>query len=307
MHEKGHPGAGRAAAAVCAALLWSLTAAAFDWPSLSHRVERGLAYGRGHVQNPPDAKFRTLHFNLITPRGRAQRPRPAVVLIHGGGFKDGGPDDRRLEALAKRLVREGYVCFLMEYRLMGDAPPAPSPYDEDLLKSAAHAAAVDASAMLRFIAARAADFAVDPARIALLGESAGAVTALAVGLAEPGFYSSDGPGRPVPEENHPATPMPRPAAIINLWGTADFFPELFSAGDPPIMTVHGAKDTTVGLSLLPAENIDALCAKHGIPHTYYPLPDAGHGAFDAEVGGRDLAALSLEFLDRHLRGHAGEH
>ncbi|HDP35542.1 MAG TPA: hypothetical protein ENN29_10585, partial [Candidatus Hydrogenedentes bacterium] len=222
-----------------------------------------------------------------------------AILIHGGGFERGAKEDERQVALAKSLTEHGYACFLINYRLVRDYPPAPPEY-ADLLSRAAHAAAVDAKTALRHVCANARKYGIDPERVALIGSSAGAIAALAAGLSAPDRFIGDGGGYPAPTENMPHAPA-RAAAIVNLWGTADFFPELFSTESPPIMTVHGAKDFRVGLSLLPAENIDAQCKQYGIPHRYYPLSEAGHGAWDAVVDGKPLDMLVVEFLDEYLK------
>lgn len=280
-------------------LLLALSAGAFEWPSRAYTVTRNLRYGVGLAQVPGGSglTLKPLHYDRVSPRAKAAGPRPAVVLIHGGGFTGGGKENKRLGELARALARRGHVCYLMNYRLAGDAPPAPAPFDADPLTRAAHAAAVDAKTMLRHVRANAARDGVDPARIALLGESAGAITALAAGISTPEAFASDGPGFPCPAENHCGDTAP-PAAIVNLWGTADQFLDYFDPGDPPIMTVHGAKDFTVGISLLPAENIRAECEEHGIPHWYYPVQDAGHGAWEMTAEGMDLTGLVAAFLGR---------
>ncbi len=122
---------------------------------------------------------------------------------------------------------------------------------------------------------------------------------MGAGLARDETFADDGADYPAPDSNYPGE-IARAAAIVNLWGSLDFFSELFGPHAPPIMTVHGGKDFTVGLSLLPAENIDALCQKYGVAHHYYPVPEAGHGVWDAVIAGKTLEELIVSFLDAHL-------
>ncbi len=265
------------------------------------RITRNIVYGNAFMaeKERETPTPQPLRMDVIAPPRTVAPPYPAAILIHGGAFERGARNDEQQVQLAHTLAKHGYACFLIAYRLIRDNPPAPLPYDDPLSK-AAHAAVVDTKTALRHVHANAAAYEVDPHRVALIGASAGAIAALGAGLSEPDQFSDDGPDFPPPPENNTQVEA-RAAAIVNLWGTADFFLELFSENAPPIMTVHGAKDFTTGLSLLPAENIDAQCREHGVPHHYYPLSDAGHGPWDAMVDGKPLDALVLQFLDTYLK------
>ncbi len=264
------------------------------------RITRDVVYGMGYVADDTRATPvpQPLLMDIIAPPETLPPPYPAAIMVHGGGFERGARTDPQQTQLAMHLAEHGYVCFLIAYRLLRDNPPAPPSYADPLIRSA-HAAVVDTKTALRHVYANADKYAVDRHRIALIGASAGAIAALGAGLSAPNQLQADGPDYPVPPENFPEAEA-RAAAIVNLWGTADFFPELWSEDAPPIMTVHGGRDFTAGLSLLPAENIDDMCRKHDIPHRYYPLPEAGHGAWDELIDGMTLRTRVLEFLNEYL-------
>ena len=259
-----------------------------------------LVYGSGYVAVEAGAapEPAPLRMDGIRPAGAGAERRPAVLLFHGGGFEYGSRKDENHVAMAQFLARRGYVCFLVEYRLAGESPPAPESY-ADPVRRAFHAAVVDAKTALRHVTANAAAYGVDPLKTAFLGDSAGAIAALAAGLSSPDLFASDGPEYPVPAENFPGVET-HTLAIVNLWGTGEYFPELFTPRAPPIMTVHGALDVVVGDGLAPALQIDAWCRENGTPHRFYPLPDAGHGAWDAVVDGKPLSLLIAAFLDEYL-------
>ncbi len=265
--------------------------------TLSRDITYGMGYKAESATETPTLE--ALHMDVLHPEEQGAAPRPAVIMIHGGGFERGSKEDKQLAALAEVLHEAGYVCFLINYRLIKDYPPAPESL-ADPMSRAAHAAAVDVKTAVRHVRVRAAHYGVDPERIALLGSSAGAIAALAAGLSTDERFLQDGPDYPPPSANHPGTPA-QVAAIVNLWGSADFFPELFGPHAPPIMTVHGDKDFRVGISLMPAMNIDAYCKQYGIPHHYYPIPEAGHGVWDAVVDEKPLSTLAVEFLDQYVK------
>lgn len=102
---------------------------------------------------------------MVTTPTEVQPPRPAVLWIHGGGYIVGSS---RLEAFGTaRLARDlGVVTVSPDYRL---APEHPFP-----------AALDDCMAVLRWMRDNADELGIDPARIAVMGASAGGGLAAAV-------------------------------------------------------------------------------------------------------------------------------
>ncbi|MFC6885190.1 MULTISPECIES: alpha/beta hydrolase [Actinomadura] len=102
---------------------------------------------------------------VYTPEGAG--PHPAFVWFHGGGWTIGSLDENEFACRAV-CAASGAAVVSVDYRL---APENPYP-----------AAADDAHAVVRWIGEHGADLGLDPARIAVGGESAGgnlaAVTAL---------------------------------------------------------------------------------------------------------------------------------
>lgn len=99
-------------------------------------------------------------------RPKATGVYPAVLAIHGGGFRGGNRQSYR--ALCVKLAQHGYVAATASYRLSpGNQFPA-------------HVE--DAKAAVRFLRANAARFALDPARIGATGGSAGGHLVLMLGF-----------------------------------------------------------------------------------------------------------------------------
>jgi acetyl esterase len=103
-----------------------------------------------------------LPVRIYTPGGESRNPLPALIYFHGGGLVAGTLDT--YDGIARELAHaSGCRLISVGYRL---APEAPFP-----------AAVEDACAATAWIAAHADEFAADPARIGVAGDSAGATLA----------------------------------------------------------------------------------------------------------------------------------
>ena len=224
-----------------------------------------------------------LLMDIVQGQKPKKLPRHAIVMVPGGNIPEGARKQEAQRKLAHALAQKGYVCFLIDYRMpLLDVPPEMEkkiPFTDRI-----RPAAMDVKKTLRQVRDHADGYQIDPDAIALLGDSAGSVIALAAGVSPPDAFIEEG-----------ETPV-KVAAIINLWGTADYFPELFGTHTPPIMSVHGGQDYFIGYSLTPALNIDTLCKKHMIPHYFFPVPTAQHGAWQAVVDDRTVPELIDFFL-----------
>src|SRR3984885_5100375 len=94
--------------------------------------------------------------DLYLPKGRSKAP--VLVAVHGGGWQIGSKSFYRYWGLF--FARAGYAVFAIDYRL-GKAGPYP-------------AWAYDVEAAIQFVRAKASEFDLDPNRIGLVGDSAGA-------------------------------------------------------------------------------------------------------------------------------------
>jgi len=139
-----------------------------------------------------------LKLNLARPKDVAADARlPAVVCIHGGGFRAGkrdGWNDR-----CKKLAERGYIAVTVDYRL---APKYQFP-------SAVH----DVKAAVRWLRVNAEKYHVDPDRIGVTGDSAGGHLAQFLGVTGD-VKRFDGPDHPGPSS--------RVACVVNFYGPSDF-------------------------------------------------------------------------------------
>src|SRR5215216_3767010 len=114
--------------------------------------------------NETDTK---IHLRIYDP-GVRSKPSPALVFVHGGGWTVGSIDD--FDSSIRRLANSsGLLVAAMDYRL---APENPFP-----------AGLNDVIATVKWIKENGESIGIDPNRIALGGDSAGANLALASAIA----------------------------------------------------------------------------------------------------------------------------
>ena len=130
------------------------------------KVEREIKYG------PADRHL----LDVFMPEA-ATSPRPVLIFIHGGAFVGGNkrtnPTSPFYDNVMLWVVRNGFVGVNATYRL---APQSPYP-----------AGAEDIGAIVALVASKIAERGGDPARVYLMGHSAGAVH-VANYVSHPEFY-----------------------------------------------------------------------------------------------------------------------
>lgn len=114
--------------------------------------------------------------DLYTPEGPG--PFPALVVVHGGGWQLGTRN--AYQGWGAHLAAAGYALFAVDYRL---CKPEQKSYPE-----AVH----DVRAAVQYLRGAAADLKIDPKRIGLWGDSAGAQLAALVALAGDHALFADG-------------------------------------------------------------------------------------------------------------------
>jgi alpha-L-fucosidase 2 len=235
-------------------------------PALQTDIEYGQAGGE------------SLRLDAGVPEGPG--PFPAVILVHGGawnaGDKSGGPSKGYMAPMQEPLTRGGFAWFSINYRL---APKHRYPADVE-----------DVETAIRWVKAHAAEYRVDPRRIALSGESAGAhLIAMAVVRATEAtrvaavvpFY---GPfnllGRAQP--GRPLAPN-----MVDLFGLKvmdaqaermlhDASPVYFvKPGLPPFLLVHGTADSKVPYRQ--STDLQAALRKAGVPCELLAVGGGDHG------------------------------
>ncbi len=109
-----------------------------------------------------------LLLDIYQPAEQSSALRPAVVLIHGGGWTSF--DKSTMHTMGMFLARCGFVAFAVDYRLMhGNENIWPAQLD-------------DVQRAVRWVRANAVKYGVDPDHIGAFGHSAGAQLAALLGM-----------------------------------------------------------------------------------------------------------------------------
>ena len=243
------------------------------------------------------------HVTLVIYTPEKPGRYPAILDIHGGGWKD-----RQVEAdkpMMERLAARGFVTALVSYRLSGEAK----------YPAAVH----DCKAALRWLRAHAAQYKIDPAHIGVMGGSAGGhlsgLVAMTSGKPE---FEGDGTNKDQSSAVQGCIVMAATQDLIaaNSAKTSDgavaFFgamcaekPEIFReaspithvrAGVPPTIFIEGEKDS---LKIGRAEMQDKLRAL-GIETAVHTLKDAPHPFWMSEPWLDETVEIATTFFKKHL-------
>jgi acetyl esterase/lipase len=256
--------------------------------------ERGVDYGT--VASQP------LLLDVYRSYSHAD-PRPAVILIHGGGMWTGSRT--HMEHPARKLAQAGYVAFSVDYRLV-DAVAERHRWPAQL---------DDVQLAVRWVRAHAADFAVDHRHVGAFGWSAGGQLAALLGT------------RDTRDANAPlATYSSRVVCVVDLAGDVDLaaytrppelhevvallggtfqeVPERYRDASPlswidrrtaPFLVIHGDQDDVVPIEQ--SHRLLATLRAAGIEVEFMELVGAGHGDLTWDRVGPPV----LAFFARQLR------
>jgi alpha-L-fucosidase 2 len=262
-----------------------LNAARRDVPA-SHHVFEDIEYAR------VDGVGLRLDASLPASSERT----PAVILVHGGGWVAG---DRRIdvEPLFEPLNDAGFAWFSISYRLA-----------KDLTQFGV--AINDVAEAIRYVRAHAAEFNIDPDKIALIGESAGGQLAAMAALRGHGDTAVKA-----------VVALYTPSDLVDLVQTSNYIPaqirnsvrgtpweNLILAGltqlspidnvrpnMPPFLFIHGTAD-----SLVPFRQSREMCdrmKKAGATCEVYPVEGGGHGIRWWESSPRQAVAYKHKMVE----------
>jgi acetyl esterase len=257
------------------------------------------AQDAGDVQVIPDVPYqqgtegRSLSVDVFVPEG--ELPRAALLVIPGGGWT---PSERQEGDLPLIFAQQGFVVFVPEYTPAGEAI---HPTQLQELQSA-----------VIWVRSHAAEYGVDPARVAAMGGSAGGHLAAMLATAGEGPLNQ---GSRVRAAVSWSGPMDQTLLVATEFREETFTrflgcstPESCEEAardaspiyhldptDAPLFLAHSLEDR---VPLAQAEVMAEALGGVGVPHEVLDVPGAGHGS--NLVNNPEVLQASVEFLREWL-------
>jgi acetyl esterase/lipase len=248
-------------------------------------ITRDISYRKGNSN--------AWKLDMALPADSGEGLRPALVIVHGGGWAGGSKTVDVYQKMMTDYARKGYVTINVEYRLTGEAPfPA---------------CIEDCKCAVRWLRAHAEEYRVDPDRIGAYGHSAGAHLALMLamtskkdGLEGDGGWKEYSSRVNVAAAGSPPTELGRNTPMSDpKWWPIGYI----SAEHPPLFLVQGGSDNIVRPVLT-----DYFVEKMriaGADIEYLKVDGAGHGLAYAER--LEITDPAIEkFFAKHLKTNQGE-
>jgi acetyl esterase/lipase len=272
----------------------------------------------------PDIAYRegseAWKLDLVMPENMSDNPRPALVFIHGGGWRNGDKRNRNFFDPCIDFALKGYVCVTINYRLFGEADGI-----DDCI--------ADVKCAVRWLRANTKKYNVDPERFGAYGNSAGAHLVSILGLCpKSAGMEGDGPYQEYSSMVQAVVSSATPASfMIPMSNRARLAQEqqqnqqqlstaqqetrsrfdmpeemrkmispitYVNADAPPFILVHDVSDATVGV-YQSDEFVKALKEAGAKDVTYKRYDNgSGHGVFFKNI--EETGPMREEFFDRVL-------
>ncbi|HEY2573273.1 MAG TPA: alpha/beta hydrolase [Verrucomicrobiaceae bacterium] len=274
-------------------------------PPENFEVTRDVPYA--DTSNPKQT------LDLFLPTAKTGKPRPMIVFIHGGGWESGDKADVFVGLLFPLIKDGAFAGASVNYRLTDEARWPAQIYD--------------CKAAIRWLRTHAKEMNVDPGKIGVIGISAGGHLVSLLGTSG-GVPELEG------DLGRKTSAGSKVQCVVNICGPSDFLTitdhpsiikfneagsctgKLFgkpmpdakdlaraaspvtyvTPDDPPVLTVHGTKDTLVPFEQ--ATEFREALTKAGVPNALITAKDGGHVFVHPEILERERVFFEKWLLGR---------
>jgi acetyl esterase/lipase len=246
-----------------------------------------------------------LLLDLYQPADAGSKPRPAIVLIHGGSWSSF--DKSTMSGMGNFLARSGFVAASVDYRLWhGTENRWPAQLD-------------DVQRAVRWLRFNASKYNIDADRLGAFGHSSGAQLAALLGMED------------TRDNSDPALAKysSRVQAVVEVSGPTDFLTNRDPDGDAmlanflggdstksleawrdaspvyhvaksnaPFLIIHGTRDSDVPIAQ--AQELYDKLHQAGVPADFVKIDDVH--TFEAPEARRRTAVETMLFFNRYLKG-----
>lgn len=240
----------------------------------------------------------SLTLDVYVPDHSSQA-NPLVVLIHGGGFYSG--DKGELQRYCAYLAKRNITAVTIDYRLgwsTGDENDFCAG-DVNSMILAGYRAIQDTRAAMRYLMANTVKYNIDPQKVFIGGQSAGAVAALATAFMSQDEANTFFPGAQellggINEGGNTLKNGFMIRGVINMWGGV-LHPSVIDVEERiPVISFHGDHDPVVPYEIGHFASCENFPVLYGAKAVYEVLTDqqvgtvlhtevgGGHGVYDVE-------------------------
>jgi para-nitrobenzyl esterase len=284
---------------ICVLILFSFSCASqaqTKIPCAVGRYEKEMfsAVGKKTVQYASNKGWNdetiNLEADIYEPAGDTAPLRPLIIFAHGGGYVKGTKAD--MAFFCNQFSRLGYVTASIQYRLI----PLDKLTDINNMKREIIRAMSDFKAAIRFFRASAANgnpYRIDPNNIFIGGASAGAITALHIGLLDENDQLSADLAKIVAEEGGLEGNTGTAASLkisSKVKGVINYSGSILDASwidktDAPVFSYHGTADDVVPIGygvtgksfhMYGSESIKNKADEVGLSGILVKAPNGGH-------------------------------
>jgi acetyl esterase/lipase len=229
--------------------------------------------------------------DIVMPETAGDERLPAIVIVHGGGWRSGSKRSRVYRTMALYYANKGYVTASVEYRLTGEAPfPA---------------CIEDVKCAVRWLRSHAAEYHIDPDSIGAFGHSAGAHLVLMLAMCPPSAgLEGDGGANEFSSKLTSVVAASTPTRYGRNGADPAWSPMTY-VGEPrlpPTLLIHGTDDRTVAIAGTD-EFVEALKKAGHEDLTYIRVENAPHSVAYENNLDQSFRAMDA-FFDRTLKPQA---